>query len=110
MVLFKLYRYDDSGSMLGAAMGVERATGYVEFENRVGIGVSPDSPLHVRSTTTPQFQIDYDASNYITLESTSGGNAVLTSGNLFTLKAQGLTDFTLMLDAAAAGLSPNHSG
>lgn len=66
-----------------AAVVATNASGYAQIR-RVGIGISPSYPLHVVSTTQPQFRLAYTAGSYyasFTVDS-NGHLTIAPSGDL----------------------------
>jgi len=58
------------------------ASGYLQLK-RLGLDVSPTSPLHIRSGTTPQLRLEYNADNTAYLQTSGSGVLRLySSGNL----------------------------
>jgi hypothetical protein len=53
--------------------------GDVKITGELGIGVLPSYPLHIRSTTTPQFRLEYDSDDYANFLVGSDGSLTLST-------------------------------
>jgi trimeric autotransporter adhesin len=83
------------------------ATAPSYFAGNVGIGTAaPTNPLTISSTTTPQFRIGYDSSNYATSSMDSVGQAVFDATGLFSsFRFLDNTTVATTNDSALAGLT-----
>jgi len=64
----------------GASILASTTDGYLTLA-RLGVGTTPYYPIQIRSTTQPQLRIEYDASNYSNIYTTSTGWLYVMSAN-----------------------------